>query len=137
MRFDRTAEALLYAFSSLPNQDISKCLKPLNPIIPSSSNYNSATQSYNLAITFKPNYLIYPTNSAQISLAVDCAKRFGSKVTVRSGGHSYAAGGLSRNIVVSLDNFKSISCNSGKVSVSVPPPKQYLIRNFELSIRTG
>ena len=49
---------------------------------------------------------------------VTCAAGAGMNVSTRSGGHSYAAFGLTGNVVVDLSNFKNLTVDSSGIAVS-------------------
>lgn len=52
------------------------------------------------------------SRAAQLQSAVKCAHGTGTRVSVRSGGHSYGAFGLSGALVVDVAEFQAISYNS-------------------------
>lgn len=60
----------------------------------------------------------YSTTVAQIQDTIKCAHDSGVSISARSGGHSYAAYGLSGDIVIDMVNFKNITVN----------PKNFLAR---------
>ena len=53
-----------------------------------------AFRPYNTRITVSPLLIAYPTTIPQIQAIVRCVATLGLKISVRSGGHSYAANGL-------------------------------------------
>ncbi|KAK6612567.1 glucooligosaccharide oxidase [Botrytis cinerea] len=78
----------------------------------SSSSWATTISPYNLRLSYTPAVVTLPTTSQHVSDAITCAAAAGLKVQAKSGGHSYASyssGGKDGSLIVSLENFNSIS----------------------------
>lgn len=93
------------------------CLAGFTPIYSYSPEYAQAALSYNARLQPTPGTIIYPTTISEISLAVACAASNGVAVSVRSGGHSYAAFGLAGDLVLSLEKMNSIELSESGETV--------------------
>ncbi|KAB8304310.1 hypothetical protein EYC80_003720 [Monilinia laxa] len=81
----------------------------------SSSSWNQTISPYNLRLAYTPAIVALPTATKQVSDAVVCAAAAGLKVQAKSGGHSYASystGGKDGSVVISLENFNSVSLDN-------------------------
>ncbi|KAI9648142.1 hypothetical protein NHQ30_002774 [Ciborinia camelliae] len=81
----------------------------------SSSSWNTTISPYNLRLPHTPAVFTLPTTEQHVVDAVTCAAAAGLKVQAKSGGHSYASysiGGKDGSVVVSLENFNSISVDN-------------------------
>lgn len=113
--------AFAYPFSGVETRasTIQDCLTEHSvPYQDSSSSSWAATISpYNLRLPYTPAVVTLPTTSQHVSDAVTCAAAEGLKVQAKSGGHSYASystGGQDGSVIVSLQNFNSISVDARK-----------------------
>lgn len=83
----------------------------------SSSSWATTISPYNLRLPYTPAVVTLPTTSQHVSDAITCAAAAGLKVQAKSGGHSYASystGGKDGSLIVSLENFNSISVDARK-----------------------
>ncbi|TGO13015.1 hypothetical protein BTUL_0078g00240 [Botrytis tulipae] len=81
----------------------------------SSSSWATTISPYNLRLPYTPAVVTLPTTSQHVSDAITCAAAAGLKVQAKSGGHSYASystGGKDGSLIVSLENFNSISVDA-------------------------
>lgn len=99
--------------------EFNDCLANSSPIYSYSPEYAQSVLSYNIRTQPAPETIIYPTTNLEISLAVSCAATYGASVSVRSGGHSYAAFGLAGDLVLSLEKFTEIEIEANGETVWV------------------
>ncbi|TGO58390.1 hypothetical protein BOTNAR_0182g00280 [Botryotinia narcissicola] len=81
----------------------------------SSSSRATTISPYNLRLPYTPAVVTLPTTSQHVSDAITCVAAAGLKVQEKSGGHSYASystGGKDGSLIVSLENFNSISVDA-------------------------
>ncbi|KAF8513718.1 hypothetical protein BU17DRAFT_53046 [Hysterangium stoloniferum] len=91
------------------------CLSSINGLVvltPSNASFAEASQPYNLRISPKPSFITFPTSVPQTQAIVRCASLFHLRISAKSGGHSYAAYGLSGNIVIDLGGLRALTVNS-------------------------
>lgn len=80
-----------------------------------SSSWATTISPYNLRLQYTPAVVTLPTTSQHVSDAIVCAAAAGLKVQAKSGGHSYASystGGKDGSVIISLENFNSISVDT-------------------------
>src|SRR5690554_1087453 len=108
--FSATASALKLVARQTTLQS---CLTLANvPIqLPSSPAFQQTTSPFNLRFTPSPSLVAAPANVAQVQSTVNCARNAGVKISVKSGGHSYAAYGLSGYLVVDMIQFQTTTLN--------------------------
>lgn len=107
--FWATASALVARQNTLQS-----CLTLANvPVqLPSSPAFQQTTSPFNLRFTPSPAIVAVPANVAQVQSTVNCARNAGVKISVKSGGHSYAAYGLSGYLVVDMIQFQTTTLNT-------------------------
>ncbi|KAJ7282834.1 FAD-binding domain-containing protein [Mycena rebaudengoi] len=65
----------------------------LNVEVSQSPGWDAATTPFNTRFHYKPKAMVYPTQTSDVSKAVQCAVQFNVHVSALSGGHSYSASG--------------------------------------------
>jgi hypothetical protein len=102
---------------------LSSCLSQSGAILSysSSSSYAQLAKAENTNYNYRPDVIVQPSNAQQVSAIVKCvAKDQGkTKITPRSGGHSYTASCLTGNVVIDLSKLTNLSINDGAKTVSV------------------
>ncbi|KAH6885569.1 glucooligosaccharide oxidase [Coprinopsis sp. MPI-PUGE-AT-0042] len=125
-----TILATLIALSSAAQLDLHlpfwSELKSLgfNVTIPSDPGYAYVSKPFNLRITTRPLAVTIPHDSNQVAAVVRVAAKYNHKVTVKSGGHAYNAGGLGggdRTVVVDLRNFNTIQFDRSSNRATIGP----------------
>ncbi|KAF8574439.1 FAD-binding domain-containing protein [Ramaria rubella] len=107
----------LGTFARVQGQNVSytqACLDSIPNLLvinQSSPNYTNASAPFNLRISTDPFFVVSPTTVPQIQSIVSCAAQANFSVSAKSGGHSYAAYGLSGEIVIDMQNFKGLTLN--------------------------
>ncbi|KAH6885574.1 glucooligosaccharide oxidase [Coprinopsis sp. MPI-PUGE-AT-0042] len=91
-----------------------------NVTIPS----DSGVPIFNLRITTRPLAVAIPRNSQDVANVVRIASKHNYKVTVKSGGHAYNAGGLGGGdsiVVVDLRNFNTVQFDGSTNRATIGP----------------
>jgi FAD/FMN-containing dehydrogenase len=82
--------------------------------------FKEQTSPYNLRLTpTAPHVVALPSTLAQTESALKCAYKTDTKVSVKSGGHSYGAYGLSGTLVVDLQELQTVSYSPSSKLVTV------------------
>ncbi|KAJ7121243.1 glucooligosaccharide oxidase [Mycena crocata] len=103
--------------SCLHNQGL-KIETSQNPTWPAS------TTPFNTRFHYSPNAIVYPTETIDVSKAIQCAVKFGLQVSPLSGGHSYSASGYgSQNgtLVIMFRDMAQISYQPSDGTATVQP----------------
>ncbi|KIJ37494.1 Glucooligosaccharide oxidase, partial [Sphaerobolus stellatus SS14] len=79
---------------------------------PADLNYKTKAAPFNLRLSPHPSFIVSPISVAQISETVHCAYINGGTVSAKSGGHSYAAYGLSADIVIEMAGLNNITVDN-------------------------
>ncbi|KAI1117714.1 Glucooligosaccharide oxidase [Nemania sp. NC0429] len=85
---------------------------PLDP------DWDLYSSTYNARVPVKPEVVVLPETTEQVSQAVSCAAEYNLKVQARSGGHSYAShsnGGVDGSVVIDLRKLQDISLGADGV----------------------
>jgi len=106
-------QKLLLASPVAKRRSLAESLKAhsLATIDESSPEYVSATQDFNLRVTWRPLALVVPRTAQEVSLAVQCANAYDVKVAARGGGHSYAGnglGGADGSLAIDMKEFRTL-----------------------------
>lgn len=83
----------------------------------SSADWSSLVTPYNLRLSYTPAAISLPMTAQHVSDSVVCASAAGVKVQAKSGGHSYASyssGGQDGSLIIDLQEFNTISVDSGE-----------------------
>ena len=101
---------------ALPSHDLALVDCLTNRSVPVSvagqSNFARLAKPYNTRLVYQPAAIALPTTSKQVSDAVLCAGRTGTKVQAKSGGHSYASyssGGKDGSLVIDMKAFQEVT----------------------------
>ncbi|KAF8874585.1 hypothetical protein BD779DRAFT_1804885 [Infundibulicybe gibba] len=82
-------------------------------VFPGDAGYPSASEAYNLRLTFKPVAVSFPATPEQVSSAVKLGSSYGHHVAARSGGlHREWARGADGVLVVDMRNFTKVSVDA-------------------------
>lgn len=95
-----------------------------NVTIPSDSGYPYVSKPFNLRITTNPLAVAIPRNTQDVANVVRIAAKYNYKVTVKSGGHAYNAGGLGGGdsiVVVDLRNFNTVQFDGSTNRATIGP----------------
>ncbi|KAL2621565.1 hypothetical protein R1flu_001770 [Riccia fluitans] len=98
----------------LLQQSLSDCFKPAGArvVLPSDSQYQSARgHVFNHRFLWSPAAFVFPTTTAQVQNAVQCAVKLSVGISPRCGGHSYedySLGGRDGVIVVDLEGMNQV-----------------------------
>ncbi|KIJ37487.1 Glucooligosaccharide oxidase [Sphaerobolus stellatus SS14] len=79
---------------------------------PGDPEYTTKAAPFNLRMSPRPSLIVSPISVAQISETVQCAYTNGGTVSAKSGGHSYAAYGLSADIVIEMAGLNNITVDN-------------------------
>ncbi|KAF7357763.1 FAD-binding domain-containing protein [Mycena venus] len=88
------------------------------------STWHASTTPFNTRFHFSPSALVYPTQTSDVSKAIQCAVNFGVRVSPLSGGHSYSASGYGSQdgtLVISFRDMAHISYQSSEETVTIQP----------------
>ncbi|KAJ7451782.1 FAD-binding domain-containing protein [Mycena galericulata] len=112
--------------SQISLSTLESCLSSggLNVEISSNASWDMSTTPFNTRFHYTPSAIVYPTQTSDVSKAVQCANKFGVHVSALSGGHSYSASGYgSRNdaLVIMFRDMASISYRSSDASATIQP----------------
>ncbi|KAI5789793.1 hypothetical protein FPQ18DRAFT_339187 [Pyronema domesticum] len=82
-----------------------------------SPSWQDATKPFNLRLTVNPAVVTIPRTKAEVTLK--CAYSTNTRVSAKSGGHSYSASGLSGNMVIDMVEFQEVSCDASSTIATV------------------
>ncbi|KAF8521824.1 hypothetical protein JB92DRAFT_3110910 [Gautieria morchelliformis] len=77
--------------------------------------HSSASAPFNLRIHLGPSFVVTPMSVGQVQVVVACAARAQLYVSAKSGGRSYAAYGLSGDVVVDINNILMFNADEAAV----------------------
>ena len=82
--------------------------------------FKQQTTPYNLRLTpTAPHVVALPSTLAHVKSAMKCASKTNTKVSVKSGGHSYGAYALSGTLVMDLQELQTVSYSPSSKLVTV------------------
>lgn len=127
----------VYAFPASSNdqkrppvrRSVTDCLTDKNVpfAISTSPNWTALQTPYNLRLQYTPAVITLPVTTQHVSDSVTCAAAANLKVQAKGGGHSYASyssGGKDGSAIVDMENFNSISLDTGEAKNGVRDPKE-------------
>ncbi|PIG80211.1 hypothetical protein AARAC_005556 [Aspergillus arachidicola] len=90
-------------------------------VYPRDLNYDALSRPQNANYQPHPKVIVIPTSSEEVAASVRCvaAEKGEVKLSTRGGGHSYAAYGVSGEVVVDSSQMKKISFDDDKKAVTV------------------
>ncbi|KAF8537005.1 hypothetical protein BDD12DRAFT_746446 [Trichophaea hybrida] len=88
-------------------------------LLTSSPGWGAEVEPYNLRFTPAPAVVTIPRNKKDVQEAVKCASKTGTRVTVKSGGHSYGAFGLVGTMVMDMMEFQDVTYDKNTQIASV------------------
>ncbi|CCX30517.1 hypothetical protein FPQ18DRAFT_312236 [Pyronema domesticum] len=88
-------------------------------LLTSSPSWQGATKPYNLRLTVNPAVVTIPRTKAEVEEALKCAYSTNTRVSAKSGGHSYSASGLSGNMVMDMVEFQEVSYDASTTIATV------------------
>ncbi|WAQ82080.1 hypothetical protein PtA15_2A393 [Puccinia triticina] len=87
----------------------------IDAVFPGDSDYDKFAASFNRRLSYKPAAIAFPNNTDAVASAVKLGVQEKLRLSARSGGHSYAAYGLSGTdgaLVIDLQRMKQVSVDS-------------------------
>ncbi|KAI5818346.1 hypothetical protein BZA77DRAFT_277506 [Pyronema omphalodes] len=112
--------ALAAAFNG-QRSSLTDCLNAASvPILLTSSpDWADVTKPFNLRLIVNPAVITIPRNKIDIQQALKCAYSTNTRVSVKSGGHSYSAAGLSGKMVIDMVEFQEVSFDTSSMIATV------------------
>lgn len=118
--------ALAQGAALVTREDITQCLAASG--VPydtkGSSDWNTDATSFNIRLPYTPVAIAVPRTVDHIKKAVLCGKKLKTKVSPRSGGHSYASfglGGDNAHLVIELSRMYGVSFDKPSGVATVEP----------------
>ncbi|KAJ6631164.1 FAD-binding domain-containing protein [Mycena sp. CBHHK59/15] len=131
--FAPTSTLLLFLASALANPvsrssppALTECLNDngLNVEVAQSPNWQTSTTPFNTRFHYTPAAIVYPTQTSDVSKAVECAAKFRIHVSALSGGHSYSASGYGSQdgaLVIMFRDMAKITYSSSDGMAIIQP----------------
>ncbi|KJK60678.1 FAD binding domain protein [Aspergillus parasiticus SU-1] len=118
-----TARAIAFRDNLTLPVSLQQCLNNSGTtmVYPSDLNYDALSRPQNANYQPHPKVIVIPTSSEEVAASVRCvaAEKGEVKLSTRGGGHSYAAYGVSGEVVVDSSQMKKISFDDDKKEVTV------------------